>query len=396
LAFAGEGGDGVKVLINAASVKEGGPLVVLDQLLQRMPRLRDDIDWAVAAHPSVHLPQNKHAEIARVDVGNIDANLFGVLHWYEVALPAAVRRMNADLVFSITNYLPLRRLPVPSVLLVQHAGHFSERFDALIRRYLRRPDRVAAWAMKTRWVERSVRTASEVTVQTAALADAIAARTGRPRERIHAIPHGPGAVTTAPTARSNPTARPVRIGYITKWGVQKNFDVLFEAAARLIGRGRAVRIVLTLAADLPDNMLVIRRAEAAGLAGMLENVGEIDAAGVSALYNSLDMFAFPSLVESFGFPLLEAMARGLPVVAADTPSNREIAGNAGLFFPPADAEALAGILGELIDSASLREARSSAALHRAEGFSWQRAAEGTLALFDAALASHLGGMPEQE
>jgi glycosyltransferase involved in cell wall biosynthesis len=306
--------------------------------------------------------------------------------------------MKPDLVFSITNYLPLRRLPVPTVLLVQHAGHFSQQFDELTRRHLQRLDRVAAWAIKTRWVERSVRTASEVTVQTSALADAVAAKTGRPRERIHAIPHGPGAMLAAPPVRRNPTGRPVRIGYVTKWGVQKNFEVLLAAAARMIGERRDIRIVLTLAAHLPENIRIMRWAEAAGLGEVLENVGEIDAAGVSALYDSLDIFAFPSLVESFGFPLVEAMAKGLPIAAADTPSNREIAADAGLFFPPADAQALAAILGELIDNAALREARAAAALQRARDFSWRRATECTLALFDAALraASHRDGMPNRE
>jgi glycosyltransferase involved in cell wall biosynthesis len=375
----------VRVLVNAASVKEGGPLVVLDQLLKQMRQLRDDIDWAVAIHPSVRLRRNERPHFAQVDVGNIDANPFGVLRWYEAALPAAIERMKADLVFSITNYLPLRRLAVPTVLLVQHAGHFSERFDDLTRQHLRRPDRVAAWVMKTRWVERSVRTASEVTVQTTSLADAIATRTGRPRERIHAIPHGPGTVTPAPFARRNLTGGPVRIGYVTKWGVQKNFEVLFEAVARLIVQGRAIQLILTLAADLPENVRVIQRAETAGLGEVLENAGEIDATGISALYDSLDIFAFPSMVESFGFPLVEAMAKELPIVAADTPSNREVAGHAGLFFPPADAAALERILGEIIDNASLREAKSAAAFHRAQDFSWKRAAEQTLALFDTAL-----------
>jgi glycosyltransferase involved in cell wall biosynthesis len=145
-------------------------------------------------------------------------------------------------------------------------------------------------------------------------------------------------------------------------------------------------------------MRIMRRAEAAGLGGILENVGEIDAAGVSSLYDSLDIFAFPSLVESFGFPLVEAMAKGLPIAAADTPSNREIAADAGLFFPPADAQALAAILGELIDNAALREARAAAALQRARDFSWRRATECTLALFDAALraASHHDATPNRE
>jgi glycosyltransferase involved in cell wall biosynthesis len=378
----------VKVLVNAASVKEGGPLVVLEQLLKSMRRQRGDIGWVVAVHPRVRSSWNEERNFELLDVGDIDAGAFGVLRWYEASLAAAVKRTQADVVFSITNYLPLRRLPVPTVLLVQHAGHFSPCFDDLTRRYLQRPDRIAAWMMKTRWVERSVRTASEVTVQTSALADAIAMRTGRPRERIHSIPHGPGTVTPiGPTPPVRTNRKPVRIGYITKWGVQKNFEVLFDAVPRLIDQGRHVRLVLTLTEDFPENMRLIQRAKRAGLGEVLENVGEIDPSGISTLYDSLDVFAFPSLVESFGFPLVEGMAKGLPIVAADTPSNREVAGDAGLFFPPTDAGALAHILGELIDQAPLREAKSAAALRRAQDFSWQRAAEQTLALFDEALRS---------
>jgi glycosyltransferase involved in cell wall biosynthesis len=377
----------MKILVNAASVKEGGPLVVLNQLLTQMCRLREDIDWAVATHPSVRLHRNGQRDFAQVDIGNIDSGPLGVLRWYESALPTAVERFNADLVFSITNYLPLRRLAVPTVLLVQHAGHFSERFDELNRRHMRRPDRIAAWVMKTRWVERSVRMASEVTVQTASLADAIATRTGRLRERIDVIPHGPGLVTPSPMTRRKLDGRPVRIGYITKWGVQKNFEVLFSAVALLIGQGRAIRLILTLGEDLPQTVRVIQQAKAAGLDEVLENAGDTDAKGISMLYDSLDIFAFPSLVESFGFPLVEGMAKGLPIVASNTPSNREIAGDAGLFFPPADAQALARILGEIIDNAALRATRSEAAFHRAQAFSWGRAAESTLALFDATLSA---------
>ena len=374
----------MKILVNAVSLKEGGSLVVLDQLLGRMARLRPDIDWAIAAHPSLGRRWNGQDTITELAAGAIEASAFGVPRWYEVALPAAVKRTQADLVFSMTNYLPLRRLSVPTVLLVQHAGHFSPQFDALTRRHLRRPDRVAAWRMKTAWVERSVRMASEVTVQTHALADAITARTGRPRRQIHVIPHGPGTVA-APRPPASPAGKPVSIGYVSKFGVQKNFEVLFAAAARLIGQGRPIRLVLTLAPHLPENQRIMRQAMAVGLSGAVDNRGEIDAEAVSAVYDSLDLFVFPSLVESFGFPLVEAMAKGLPIVAADTASNREIAADAGLFFPSADAEALAKIIAALIDDAPLREARAAAALRRAGDFSWQRAAVDTLALFDAAV-----------
>jgi glycosyltransferase involved in cell wall biosynthesis len=374
------------VLVNAASVKEGGPLVVLNQLITHMRELRSDIDWAMAIHPSVRLPQDRGC-FSQVDVGNMDSSPFGMLRWYEASLPGAIAQHRSDLVFSITNYLSLHGLTVPTVLLVQHAGHFSKKFDELNRRHLRRLDRIAAWRFKTRWVEHSVRRASEVTVQTAALADAVAVRTGRARKSIHVIPHGPGTVAPTPGTPKDPRGRAVRIGYVTKWGVQKNFEVLFAAISCLADKGRNIRLVVTLDQALRENAHLLQQAKAAGLSDRLENAGEVDSANISTLYESLDIFVFPSLVESFGFPLVEAMTKGLPIVAADTPSNREIVADAGFYFAPSDVSCLTHLLGDLIDNATLRIEKSAASIRRARQFSWPRAAEQTLALFDKVLGA---------
>jgi glycosyltransferase involved in cell wall biosynthesis len=381
----------VRVLVNAPSVKEGGSLVVLEYLLEKMARLRPDIDWALAAHKSVRLSRNSPENLVCVDIGDIDRSPFGAPRWYEFGLPSAAVRLGVNVVFSMANYLPIRRLPCPTVLLVQHAGHFSDVFERLQRLHLRRADRIAAWRLKTRWVQRSVRMATEVTVQTAALADAIATRTGRSRDKIHVVPHGPGIAGEPLSQRPKMRVRPVRIGYIAKWGVQKNFDVLFAAIERWTAVGRDVRLVLTLDPNLAENVQLMARAKAMGLTPVIENVGNRDAAGISTLYDSLDIFAFPSLVESFGFPLVEAMAKGLPVVVADTASNREVAGNAGSYFSPFDSEALATMLGRIIDDPSLRQHKAAAALERAQHFSWERAAEQTLALLTAAAGSTVFG-----
>jgi glycosyltransferase involved in cell wall biosynthesis len=374
----------VRVLVNAPSVKEGGSLVVLEYLLESMARLRPDIDWALAAHRNVRFSRNPPENLVCVDIGDIDRSPFGAPRWYELGLPSVVVRLGVNVVFSMTNYLPIRRLPCPTVLLVQHAGHFSNVFDRLQRLHLRRADRIAAWRLKTRWVQRSVRMATKVTVQTAALADAIATRTGRSHDKIHVIPHGPGHTGDPPSQRPKMSVGPVRIGYIARWGVQKNFEVLFATIERWTAEGREMRLVLTLDPNVAENVQLMARAKAMRLTHVIENVGNMDAAGISTLYDSLDIFAFPSLVESFGFPLVEAMAKGLPVVAADTASNREVAGNAGSYFSPFDSEALATMLGRIIDDPSLRRHKAAAALERAQHFSWERAAEQTLALLTAA------------
>lgn len=374
----------MRVLLNAISIKEGGSLVVLHNLLHHMAVQRPDIQWFIAANPSVRIELG-----VMVEVGDVD-DCAGVIDWYIRGLSRAAKLHRVDVILSLTNYLPLGSTPCPTVLLEQHAGHFSNVYDRLQMArcgFLGK----CAWRLKTMWVERSVRRATILTVQTAALADAIARQTGRLRDSIRVVPHGPGVVAPDRTHETAPRPGPLRIGYITKWGVQKNFDVLFRAVARLRATGIDFRLVLTLDDRLPESRQTLDGAGTIGITDIIENHGQVEAAVAAALYDKLDIFVFPSLVESFGFPIVEALARGLPLLIADTESNREVAGSAASAFAPDDDTALASLLARLIaEPAVLRQAAAAAAA-RGRDFSWQTCAARTLALLDEARC--LGRLP---
>ena len=373
----------MKVLLNAASIREGGSRVVLRELVAGMAEQRNDVEWLVAAHAAVASDLPRNPRIGLIEPGRMGSGS-EVLRWYERDLPRAVRERRVDAVFSITNYLPLRPLACPTVLLIQHAGHFSEEFDRLQRDHLAGPVQRLAWDMKSRWVRRSARAATILTVQTRALADAIARQTGRPRHEIRVVPHGPGAVSPM-LRRARRGGATTRIGYVAKWGVQKNFAVLLDAMHRLRSQGRDVCLVLTLDSGHADNRRLLERAQHMGLGGVIENHGELGPEAVSQLYATLDMFVFPTLVESFGYPMLEAMACGLPLLAAETASNREVAGNGGRYFQPHDESQLAGAIASWIVDEEDRTRAGAAAFERAREFSWQRAARETLALIEAAM-----------
>lgn len=373
----------MRVLLNAASIREGGSRVVLRELLAGMAKQREDVEWLVAAHAAVASDLPRNPRIGLIEPGRM-RSASEVLRWYERDLPRVVREKRIDVVFSITNYLPLRPLLCPTVLLIQHAGHFSQDFDRLQRDHLAGSIQRLAWDMKSRWVRRSASAATILTVQTRALADAIARRTGRPRHEIRVVPHGPGAVSpTWPLVRKGLAA--TRIGYVTKWGVQKNFAVLLDAMSRLKSQGRDVCLVLTLDPGHAQNRRLLERAVHMGLGSVIENHGELGPEAVSQLYATLDMFVFPSLVESFGFPMLEAMAAGLPLLVADTASNREVAGSGGRYFPPHDGLQLAGAIASLIDDEAAYMRAAAVAFERVHEFSWQWAARETLALLQAAV-----------
>ncbi|MGD2207702.1 MAG: glycosyltransferase family 1 protein [Anaerolineae bacterium] len=153
---------------------------------------------------------------------------------------------------------------------------------------------------------------------------------------------------------------------------RKNFDGLIRAFARLpaaedlhlvIAGGKGWMYEETLA--LPARL---------GLEGRVHFPGFVDDTDLPALYNVASVFAFPSWYEGFGLPVLEAMACGTPVVAADNSSLPEAVGDAGLMIEAGDAEALADSLVRLMREKHLRERLAAAGIEWAQRFTWEAAA----------------------
>ncbi|MCX7806398.1 MAG: glycosyltransferase family 4 protein, partial [Planctomycetota bacterium] len=103
--------------------------------------------------------------------------------------------------------------------------------------------------------------------------------------------------------------------------------------------------------------------------------GYVPRGALPYLYNLADLFFFPSIVEGFGIPVIEAMACGCPALISDDPALREVAGGAAMEVPrgslPAMREAMEFLLENDVERAKLREK----GLARAAGFTWRRTAE---------------------
>jgi glycosyltransferase involved in cell wall biosynthesis len=258
---------------------------------------------------------------------------------------------------------------------------------------LRLPGLVPA---RHRWAVRcllggALRRARRVIAVSEATRAEILTRYGLPPARVVVIPEA-AASQFAPPASAALAAVRARYGldrpYVLFVGFlepKKNLGALLEAVARLRRErawGGTELVVVGAPGWGPDPA---RRVRALGLDDTVRFIGPAPDADLPALYGGALAFAFPSLWEGFGLPVLEAMATGAPVVASNRGALPEMTAGAALLVEPEPGPLAVGLAQILADSA-LRERLRAAGLARAAQFSWERTARETLAVYRAAAA----------
>jgi glycosyltransferase involved in cell wall biosynthesis len=157
---------------------------------------------------------------------------------------------------------------------------------------------------------------------------------------------------------------------------KKNLVRLARAFAGLHREGLPHRLVLA-GLDAGEGPAI--RAAAAG--APVELTGYVDDSRLDALMRGADLLAYPSLYEGFGLVIVEAMARGCPVAAADATALPEAAGGAAELFDPLDEADIAATLRRVLDDPGLRAQMAERGRARAAELSWDRTAELTAAVY---------------
>jgi glycosyltransferase involved in cell wall biosynthesis len=150
---------------------------------------------------------------------------------------------------------------------------------------------------------------------------------------------------------------------------------------------------LALVVAGPDGIGTDSLREATARAAHRERIvrlGYVDDDLKASLISGASVFAYPSIYEGFGFPPLEAMAAGTPVVATTVGALMEVLGNAALLVPPGDPGALAGAVESLLSDPSLAEQMRTRGLERAACYSWEASASALADLYEEAARSHAG------
>jgi len=168
---------------------------------------------------------------------------------------------------------------------------------------------------------------------------------------------------------------------------RKNVATMVRAIALMKQRGLGYRLVLAVpgAEFTPSGLETL--APARDVLDLL-NGDNLSMDDLVALYTHCEAFIFPSLYEGFGFPVLEAMACGAPVITTRCSSLPEVAGDAARFVGGEDPDELARAIEEVVSHPALRRSLAEAGLAWATRFSWRRTAEQTAAIFERVLARH--------
>jgi glycosyltransferase involved in cell wall biosynthesis len=191
--------------------------------------------------------------------------------------------------------------------------------------------------------------------------------------RIRVIPHG----VRIPPASSAP--REPLILFVGAIQRRKNVARLVKAFERM---PESWRFALAGAADGFGAEEELRAVEASPRKNHIEVLGYVSATQLESLYRRASIFAFPSLDEGFGMPVLEAMAHGVPVVTSRRSALPEVAGDAALLVNPQSIEEIADALIRLATNPVLHDDLSRRGRERVLQFSWEAAVAKTWAVYE--------------
>ena len=291
--------------------------------------------------------------------------------WTQLRLPLELARAHPDLLFVPAHAVPFLSRG-PAVLTVHDLAY--ERFP-----HAYRPAQLAYLRAAITWAERRCRLLITVSESTR---DDLVELHGVDPARIRVVPSGGGEAPAAGDPEVD--ARVVQdlgieepfLLHVGRIEPRKN-----QLTAARAARRADLRLVCAGPHADPETVAALERSVACKLVGAVSD--EVR----DALYRRALALVFPSLYEGFGFPVLEAMRHGLPVVAAAVSALPEVGGDAALYLEdPHDVEALTEAIERVRDDPELHARLAAAGREQAAKFTWDRCAEGTAAVLREAMA----------
>lgn len=297
------------------------------------------------------------------------------IFWTQLSLPRAAARQRVDVLLCPAYVGPLRSR-VPLVLMVLDLTFLIEpqSGDRLYMRYLQR------------LVPSLVRRARRVVTISQSAADDIARLLPSARGRIDVAYPGPGTTPTLPSPASEGQSGK----YVLMVGTlepRKNYPRAIEAFATFRNHGFADWRLIIAGGPGWGSHDVKAEIDRLGLGDVVSVLGHVSGATLSALYRDAGALFYPSLYEGFGFPILEAMASGCPVVTSNRSSMAEVGDGAVQLVDPLDPQSMVAGLTAVVGDPARRAELVAKGRGRARDFSWERFAGSVERALEAAVKS---------
>lgn len=362
------------LLSDEAGYRRAGIHQYIDQVLRNLPA-----DEEMTYRLYTRRPRDWSDRPAFRPVGSRlpTANRLARIAWEQAVWPFAARRDRLDLMHSMAFATP-RLAPCPVVVTIYDLSFIEnpETFPAAQRRYL-----AAETAYSSRQATRLI------AISESGRRD-IHRVYGTPLSRIDVIAPGVGAAYR-PLSADEVAAFRRRQGlpdtfllHVGTLQPRKNIPVLLEALAHL---GRPGLPLVLIGGKGWSYEAIFARVSALGLGDQVRFAGYVADEELPLWYGAASALVVPSLYEGFGLPIVEALACGTPVVAADSSSLPEAGGDVALYFDPRDPAELAARLATTLDDPAIRARARTAGPAHAAHFSWARAGQETAAVYRRAV-----------
>ncbi|MDA8637313.1 glycosyltransferase [Rhodospirillales bacterium] len=352
-----------RVLLNVIHSRAGGGLTYLSNMLHRLLQFKDleihivaTIDQAeflqeLGCGQNIHFIENSESWTKR--------------QWSEqIIIPIIAKRMKADVVFSPANIAPI--FCRKSVVLIRNS--ISVTF--LERRFVKHLYWLALFLMTTASAVRSPRFMS-----VSSYAFRSTCRVGKTwlARKCTIVPHGVADYYIPP---SNNMEREKFILMVSNIYVQKNMINMAIAFKDILKKFPDYKLVIAGSEiDKHYSNLLRNKIDELAISDAVQFRGSLSSQELVPLYQTCQVFAFPSFVETFGNPLLEAMACGAPIAASNAGAMPEVVGDAGVYFDPNDPHEMSECIIRLLEDENLRNTNADIGIDRAQRYSWDRTAE---------------------
>ncbi len=301
-----------------------------------------------------------------------------VLWWDQIAVPLAVRRQKIDLLFN-PKYSIALSAPCPTAwvchgldwYVMPWASKLKDRVShkVLVPRYAAKADAVIAVSegnhAGTSW--------STCTCRRVAYLRCIPASTTSSARRSRQPRSMPSAGSSSfPSVSSSTPVPSIR---------RRTSGVMIQAFAQ-VGPARGIPLVIAGGENRFLSEDELREPDRLGIAEWVRWPGWVNQEQLAAFYTQAEALLLPSLFESCGLPVLEAMAAGCPVVTSDCYGTKELAEGAAVLVDPESVDSIAHGMRQVLDDPLLRAQLATAGRLRSDGFTWRRCATDTLAVLE--------------